>query len=503
MLGSLFAGMYGTGSDRSDSCSSAVTLRPREIALAAVLTPPEVPTVTDLAARRVVATPPVKAITCTLAVALMLAATRWGSYLGESPLFLTDVLILAALVDRAVGGAMFGRISRVRPGFRLGPPYLVLALLAYAGFRMLLSGSFALTVTWFRDGAPYLYVALALVSAHALARATPRSLELTMTWLWRALLFHLAWLCLLAVVGEQTSFSTPRPFLAGGIFYARPDIDSAVLGITAGLLVRRVLLGQGRARALVGLAAVGVAASGFTTRAGFIAVALCIAVAVGYSYVASQKMSLKRLAIAVLVPTAILGALVVLPSTTVGSRLVATIEPDKATAVAQQNAVGTTDARRKTWSGVIQWTTSSQTRTLFGTGMGEDFLAASGTLKYLEGTDYEGVRSPHDYFVGTFARLGLVGLGLLIGIVLQLLRQMIRFRRRIADEELLTFAALTVVGIIAVASFGVVLEAPFGAVPFWWAAGLLLALTRVGASDEAAQSEQDSSLPEGAGSASC
>lgn len=433
---------------------------------------------TEMTVGRVAAPPAVKAITCTLAVALLLAATRWGSYIGESPLFLTDVLIVAAVADRSLGRGMRGHSGEVRPGYQSSGNTLVVALFSYVVVRMLLSGSYAFTVNWFRDGAPYLYVALALVSAHALARATPRTLELTMRWLWRGLLFHLGWLSMVTIVGSQEWFSRPKPFLGGGIFYARPDIDSAVLGITAGLLVRRVLLGQRRGGALIGLGFVGLAASGFTTRAGFIAVALCVALAIGYSFVATRETSLKRLAITLLVPTAVIGALVILPSTTVGSRLVATFDPGTATAAAQQNAVGTTDARRKTWSGVIHWTMSDQTRTVVGAGMGEDFLAASGTLKYLEGTDYEGVRSPHDYFVGSFARLGLVGLGLLVGLVIQLVRQMIRFRARIADDELLTFGALTVVGILSVASFGVVLEAPFGAVPFWWAAGLLLVLTK-------------------------
>ena len=113
---------------------------------------------------------------------------------------------------------------------------------------------------------------------------------------------------------------------------------------------------------------------------------------------------------------------------------------------------------------------------MFGAGMGVDFLEESGTLHYLEGTEYTGVRSPHDYLIGSFARLGLVGVGLILAILVNLLHRMARFRRRIAEDELLMFAALTVIAMIPVASFGVVLEAPFGAVPFWWAAGLLLAL---------------------------
>ncbi len=94
---------------------------------------------------------------------------------------------------------------------------------------------------------------------------------------------------------------------------------------------------------------------------------------------------------------------------------------------------------------------SEQQRALFGAGMGVDFLAESGTLHYLEGTDYKGVRSPHDYFIGSFARLGFIGLGLIVAIIAQLARRMIRFRRRIAEDELLTFAALLVIAMIPVA----------------------------------------------------
>jgi len=79
--------------------------------------------------------------------------------------------------------------------------------------------------------------------------------------------------------------------------------------------------------------------------------------------------------------------------------------------------------------------------------------------------------------VGSFARLGLVGLMLLVSLVLRVLRQIVRHRRRIASDELLVCASLLVVAILVVASLGVVLEAPFGSVPFWWAAGILLTLT--------------------------
>ena len=194
---------------------------------------------------------PTKAITCTAAVALMLATTRWGSYIGVSPVFLTDLLILAAVLDRLIARTQY-RVEPVRAGFRATAPKLVVIFLGYVVVRMLLSGPYVFSVTWLRDGAPYLYGVLALVSAHSVARASERTKNLTMRWVWWALIFHLVWVCGVGVVGSTSAFATPHPFFGGGIFDARPDVDSAVLGITAGLLVRRALLGQRRALAIAG-----------------------------------------------------------------------------------------------------------------------------------------------------------------------------------------------------------------------------------------------------------
>jgi O-antigen ligase len=150
---------------------------------------------------------------------------------------------------------------------------------------------------------------------------------------------------------------------------------------------------------------------------------------------------------------------------------------------------------------VINWTLASRSRELYGVGMGTDFLAASHTLVYLEGTVYQNVRSPHDYFVGSFARLGLVGLAFILALIVRLLRQMLRHRRRIAEDELLVCTTLVVLSILVVASFGVVLESPFGAVPFWWAAGILLVLTGL-PPDQAEQNPRQLPAVEDAGQVS-
>jgi O-antigen ligase len=430
----------------------------------------------------------VRPLAGTAAVVLLVGATRWGSYIGVSSLYLTDVLVASAVVRLLLAS---DRTAPVRAGFRAGASGLLVAFLGYVAIRMALSSTFVLSQVWLRDGVPYLYALLGLVSASSIARASPAALDRTMTWIWRALVFHLVWVTVAGAVGSDSLWGTARPFLGGGIFAVRPDVDTAILGVTAGLLLRRLLLRQRRFLTLCGLLMVVLALSGASTRAGYIAVMLCLGLGFGLAYAAGHSKGIRRAAIVVLVPLFVVGAWETLSATTAGDRLLATVNAPGApgaTSVDATSALGTAAARKKVWRGVIAWTTDTQSREIFGAGMGVDFLEESHTLQILEGTTYQNVRSPHDYLIGSFARLGLVGVGLLLLLVVNLVRQIFRFRRRIAQDELLSFCAMLVVALFVVASLGVVLEAPFGAVPFWWAAGILLALARQpGESDAASE----------------
>lgn len=420
--------------------------------------------------------PKARVLVGTAAVVLMLATTRWGSYIGESPLFLTDLLVAGAVV-RALFTSGRGKADR-QPGF-VSPPMLLVLFLVYVGIRMLFSGPYVLTQTWLRDGVPYLYAVLGLLSAASVSRATAESRARTMTWIWRGLIFHLAWVAAAGLLGGLGALQSPHAFLGEGLFSVRPDVDSAILGVTGGLMIRRLLIGQTRVWCMLGLALVVGTMTTEATRAGFIALLVCGVVAFAYSYAATHDRMLRRAGILLAVPLVIAAVVAVIPATKAGARLLATVEPASATTVAQEGAIGTSHARRLVWAGVIDWTLETQSRTIVGAGMGPDFLTESHTVQYLEGTTYENVRSPHDYFIGSFARMGLVGLGLIVMLVLKTLWQMVAHRRRIGEDELLTGVSLIAVGVLVVASFGVVLEAPFGAVPFWWSVGILLALTRV------------------------
>lgn len=85
------------------------------------------------------------------------------------------------------------------------------------------------------------------------------------------------------------------------------------------------------------------------------------------------------------------------------------------------------------------------------------------------------MRSPHNYLITSFARLGFVGLTIVVGLLVTLLTAAARTIRRGPPDELTSLCVLLVIALLVVAMLGVILESPFGAAPFYWAAGILLA----------------------------
>lgn len=426
--------------------------------------------------KKPVITQPAKAITGTLAVAILLAGTRWGSYIGFAPLFLTDVLIALAVVDRVLGQKAQARqlngIDRPHPG------PIVAIFLAYVALRGLFSVDFAFSMAWLRDLTPFLYAVLAFLSASALARSTKTEQLKTMKFLWWALVAHLVWVAAVVFSGVETSAFPRFPGAAVPVFTLRPDVDVAVIGVTAGLAVRRILLGERRKVSILLLAACLATTTQFGSRAGLISVAISMAAGLLIAFSSLPKGGSKRVLIVLLIPVIALAGFAGLAQTTAGERLIASTLATSTSNAHERNAQGTQQAREMSWDGIIQWTMDDTSRALGGSGFGNDFLTESGVIQFLQGTDYIGVRSPHNWLVGVFARLGLIGVALAATILVMLVASVIRFRQRIGGNEMLSAASLIVLGFIPIALLGVVLESPFGAVPFWWAAGIVLALGR-------------------------
>jgi len=429
------------------------------------------------------AVPPGRVLVGTAAMALVLGLSRWGTNIGFSPLFITDILIALSLVNWLLTAKLTGR--RPLSGWvpRSAPTVLFQLFFFYMLARFLFAVGNGPILLWLRDGMPFLYGIMAFISARSLATSAGPTRALTMKVFWWAMGVHLVWTSLVHVTGTQSGFSLPGGVFSAPVFQMRPDIDSALIALTVGMCLRQVMLGRHRTWAVLGIL-VGVATV-FTlgTRAGLISVIIALAVSYGLTYSAIHKLSGRRVAMVLMVPAVVVLLAIVLPMTTPGKRLLATVgEVTSSSAAsaadvgAQENAQGTQRAREMVWSATVDWTNETTARHLFGSGFGNDFLEQAGVKSFLEGTTYTNVRSPHNWFVGIYARMGLIGLSLAAVFIIQLMYLILRHRQRIGEDPLFSLSALTVVAILPVATLGVVLEAPFGAVPFFWASGMLMTL---------------------------
>ncbi|AOS44595.1 O-Antigen ligase [Lacunisphaera limnophila] len=129
--------------------------------------------------------------------------------------------------------------------------------------------------------------------------------------------------------------------------------------------------------------------------------------------------------------------------------------------------------RKVWWTNVLQETWSEGP--VFGLGFGHDLAAGFLQEYYPESAAEEfTARSPHNVFLTVFGRLGVAGLVVWLSICALLLVRTWRSLRR--DGASLDWGLWCGLWIILVsATFGVVLEGPMGAVPFWIMLGLVAA----------------------------
>lgn len=411
--------------------------------------------------------------TWVFAAALYLITTsRWGAYVGLPglPVFIGDVLVLLGVIQTVRHVRSCGIPLRLVPSILSQAPVtllLTLALALWAGLRLMLGVDNVLSdpLAAARDAAPYGYAVVA-----CLAFLLPvRDGGLQRRVIYTALSLHTLW-----VVGAGYLPGWPWPAVSLGdapIFTTRPDVDSSVMGIATALAVsdfdhRR------RAKATFLLAFMALNLYGITTqptRAGFIAVTVAVAVALFRRATvqrqdAGRSRRLVQAGVIAAVGVAFAGAVALTPP---GQRIVEGIQGLRGE---QTQASGTIDVRRFVWGSLIDYTTADPARMSVGVGFGPDFIDASGTEYALEGTEYKDVRSPHNYVLGTFARLGLLG-GLLVTFVLcgGIWLGLQEFRS--AAGAVTKLAALVLLTTPVTASLGVILEAPFGAIPYFWALG--------------------------------
>jgi len=410
----------------------------------------------------------------TLVVAYLICLGRWGSYLGvpSRQLYVTDLMLLvsvgwtlvryrAALIHH-LRGRMRSRALRLLP---------VLIFVTWA----LVRGVPGLTkVDGLRDLAPYVYVGVLAMLAvlphgHRAGRASVRTLI-------GALVVHAVWVTA-AQLWPWPGQLAQLPLLGDRVrvMEIRVDFDGAMLAVLAGL----ALYGASRVQrrdALAGLLLVcawcSVMVLTLASRAALIALVVAYAVGCLSSLSSAARLWRRhpRLLVAGLV-VLVVSLAVITPQTPTYKRL--TGDP------AYTSAAGTTAARQAAWTAVVRYIDQQPSRVVVGVGMGPDFLKTSGAATHYQYVGGPTVRQPHNFGLNTYARLGLVGLALLLWVYFSLARAMVQVLMRLThsrdNESVLSLTCVLMCGVLFVTSMlGVIIESPFGAIPFGWAAGLLL-----------------------------
>lgn len=395
-----------------------------------------------------------------LAVGFLLATSRWGSYIGTPPLFLTDILIALAAFH-LISGAALGARARLRRK----TPTILLVLVGFIGARALLSSDLSLLTL--RDAAPYAYVAVALLALKAPGgrRTEQRTADLA----YASLVVHAVWV---AVAVLEPGFLARLPILGDGataVLEIRSDHDGALLGLGAGVFAQRALADRRRVWN-AGLTCFSIAVLlTLESRAGLVAALVAVIFIVGVAIRHHPSATTRPLAL-LAAPILVVGTALLLPQTSVGERL------GLAGDIGAASGSGTANARLRAWERVLDYTTDNSARTLAGVGFGRDFLSESGASVYLEGAVHRGVRSPHNFLIGTFARTGLAGVALVGTVLVMAIRYSLRLasRSRGAPDELYVLAGGYVMATLVTSSVGVILETPFAAVPFYFFLGVLL-----------------------------
>lgn len=139
------------------------------------------------------------------------------------------------------------------------------------------------------------------------------------------------------------------------------------------------------------------------------------------------------------------------------------------------------------WRTVIEDTASNHP--WLGLGFGYDLADEFRSEYYAEGSEEFNARSPHNFLITVFGRMGASGLLPLLAILTVIALRTWRTGRRVATGEKTGGDLGMWLGawsILVAACFGVVLEGPMGAVVFWTLLGLAAAAQdRAEASDEA------------------
>jgi hypothetical protein len=410
----------------------------------------------------------------------LLATTRWGSYIIPGPPYIADLAIAVVIIDRLFALPIGTSVIR-RHGFGTTVVPVTLAVLASVA---LLIGR--ISPEAIRDAAPFIYGSVVLLTPPLGGMESGRASRLITGFLF----FHLAWttcaVLIPAAESQITTLGNPEVHLLS----TRSDVDGLVNGVAGALGFYRLLQGrQGFVMCVWGLLLVLIAHSRIAVGATAVDMVLVAIIAKAQDDTVSASAVLRgslrslrmqlgkrrrgRVIATLGVPLAIIVISGVVIAPTAVDRLGETVGITKSTgSQAKASAAGTTHARLTSWERLERWITSSDSRNMFGAGFGSNIMLKSEAGTALVHAVDPSLRAPHNYLLTVWAHLGLLGLGVALWLFAAGFRlAYLCTKHPVSDVDV--FAALLLVGMPIIAVVGVVMEAPFGAIPYFWAMGHL------------------------------
>lgn len=448
-------------------------------------------------------------IPSSLVVAYLLSGTRWISYIKIGPIFFTDALVVIALIFTSL--RILRATNKNTSLLALSAAWSIVLFAVWVVLRFLFNLNFSFETL--RDLAPYLYALIGISAAIDFVFSSSQTKKNTIGLLYIALFVHVLWVEL-SMLNLLRLVNTGFVDISKKIhfFDIRPDIDVSLIGlfltitVVGAIKLRLKLYLKFFVSIILFIASYTVCL--FDTRSGFVTVFITLTLGIISSGLISKKKAPSKAKIVTLATYLLvisLGIAFALPKLTVIDRISGAITTitkvsdgslDSVSELPQKTSIqkptttvssyqndglpnngqGTTEARIAAWGNLAKWNISNPERLAIGVGFGTNFMLESGTTIKLLGkvnSETTQVRSPHNFLLGTFARLGIVGLVLLLLVLVITLKQFIYLNKQKELNQLVFLGFLIFISVTAPSLLGVVFEAPFGAIPFWWGIGLI------------------------------
>ncbi|MGH4008768.1 MAG: O-antigen ligase family protein [Pseudonocardiaceae bacterium] len=381
-------------------------------------------------------------------LAIPLVGGRWGSYIGISPIFLADALVI-------LGALLTLMLPKSYPALPRFPRVYWLFWTATALFIVtsILQG-YGDLVTRVRDLIPWFYLLLLpAVVQWAMVAGSRRILGyLTIT-----LLAHAAW-AIPAMLGVLPSIDLPANVFGEALFGVRADVDVPLLAASVVLVFHRW---GTRPATVVFLALAAGAATAQTSRAALVSSVLAVVVfAFMRGHLRGAQGVMRVLAI---VPVVALIVVVLLPRLSLSGDQFDSGALARAgvygSAEASASGDGTANARFEAW-GILIDHYAEQGYPALGLGAGAEIVRDTGAVRYLSGD--VAVRAPHNWWVHALVRTGYIGLLLWTTLLATGARlRSGRWKDRDAGFDT-AMGALLMTSMCLTSTLGVVVEAPFG-----------------------------------------